>query len=66
VCPKGIETVIRLFENDSVEGVSYELYKTAAEYNAEDFGCYDSMENEEYYNKLWAEMDVKSYIAFWR
>ncbi|MHC6202189.1 hypothetical protein ACYULU_03235 [Breznakiellaceae bacterium SP9] len=63
VYPKGIETVIRLFENDSVEGVSYELYKAATEYNAGDFGCYDSMENEEYYNKLWAEMDVKSYIG---
>ena len=61
--PKGIETLIRVFENDAVEGVSYALYKSATEYKAEDFGYYDSMENEEYYRKLWSEIDVNSYMG---
>ena len=61
--PKGIETVIRVFENDAVEGVSYELYKTVTAYKAEDFVYYDSMDNEEYYRKLWSEIDVNRYIG---
>ena len=52
VYPKGIETIIRLFENDVAHGIYIETYKTATDYNAEDFGYHDSIENEKYYNKL--------------
>jgi hypothetical protein len=58
IYPKGIETIIRLFENDAVEGISIETYKTVIDYNAEDYGYYDGIENEKYYKKLWKEIDI--------
>jgi hypothetical protein len=63
VYPNGIETVIRLFENDSVEGISVEAYQTVKDYNATDYAWFDGIDNEEYYKKLWAEIDVAKEAA---
>jgi hypothetical protein len=63
VHPKGLETVIRLFENDAVEGIFIEAYQTAGDYKAGDYGYYDGIENEEYYNKCWNEIDIGNVLG---
>ena len=60
--PNGLVTIIRLFENDAVEGIGLDWYKSDETYNAEEFGNYDSNESEEYYNNFWAKIDLLEMI----
>lgn len=58
----GLKTMIRTFENDSVEGIGLDMYQGDVAYDSNDFGYYDSMENEGYYDQLWAGIDMAALI----
>lgn len=62
VYPNGLVTIIRLFENDVVEGISLESYQADVVYDAEEYGYYDGEENEEFYNEFWAKINIEELI----
>lgn len=62
IYPNGLVTVIRLFENDVVEGISLDSYQSDEVYDAEEYGYYDSEENEEYYDDFWSKIDIQALI----
>jgi hypothetical protein len=62
ICANGLILVMRTFNNDVIEGVNTEWYTDDSEYDAEEFGYYDGIENEGMYEKFFAENDIKDLI----
>jgi len=59
---EGIKTILRIFENDSVEGIGLDMYQDNTSYNSDDFGYYDGIENEEYLDSFWEDIDIAQLI----
>ena len=59
---EGLKTLIRVFENDAVEGIGLEMYQDDVPYDSEDFGYYDGIENEEFYDQLWSGINMAEMI----
>lgn len=60
--PNGLVTLIRLFENDVIEGISLESYQADEVYDAEEYGYYDGEENEEFYDEFWSKINIEELI----
>jgi len=57
---EGLKTVMRAFDNESVEGISAEMYNADVVYNSEDYGYYDGIENQN--DDFWAGIDMLEMI----
>ena len=63
IYPEGMKTMIRLFENDVVEGIGLDTYTENIVYNPDDYPYYDSIENEEaFLNEFWDNIDISELI----
>jgi len=57
---EGLKTVMRTFDNESVEGISVQMYNDNIKYNSEDYGYYDGIENQN--DDFWAGIDMLEMI----
>ncbi|NDV69068.1 hypothetical protein [Dysgonomonas sp. 25] len=62
IYPDGLVTLIRVFSNDAAEGISLEWYQEDPVYDAEEFGYYDGIENENYLDVFWEKIDIEELI----
>ena len=59
---KGLKTMIRTFENDSTEGVGRQIYQDDTACDSGDFGYYDGIENEGFYDQFWSGINMAEII----
>ena len=63
ICPNGILMIMRTFNHGVAEGVGTDWYEDDSIYDAEYFGYYDSIENEEIFDKFYSENSIESLLA---
>jgi len=62
VCENGLLIVIRSFNNDVNEGLYTSWYSDEVEYDPEEFGYYDGIENEDIFDKFYLDNPIKDLI----